>query len=922
MLLALLVIFLLNPLCLYSQGETAGISGQVTDAAGVGLSNAEIEIVNQETGLRRVTRTASGGRYLVDFIPPGVYSIKVASTDYLPEDHLTTLHVATHMEVDFTLLRMYEMQGEVIEADRPRETIIEPGVSGIADAEEINRLHYKRREYQNLAVLTPGVRRGSIAGVNVFDLDVVSISGRDASSVFFAVDGLDNNDFSAGLPAMEYPQESIREYRVGTHRGRADFGGSAGGFINVLTKSGTNTLSGSFFTYLKNEGMMARDHFMKSYGAVNPDLATTQFGTSIGGPIVQDQTHFFASYEGTRGEDEFLTVNTGGAFPDEERSYARPVTEDMFFIKLDHNLSLGKKLTLRYNQHNSMMKLLDTGGMTAIGSSRREDLDRYMVSGSYDWHLLQKLNTRFTGYYGHFRRLSVARNPGAPVLSFPSAVNGSSFSAPFDHTAEKIGVGGAVSFAGPGSASRHNIKAGFDYQRVNTTFMNDRLTNGAFVYQVDDPSAAPLFFRITMGDSSADMNRDVFSLYIDDHYTVNRRINLFLGLRYDVEKGMLKDYHDAPAFRFIRENYQALQSDLSRYFPELGLSDGYRTTESDLNNVAPRMGATYDLTGRGSVILRGGWGIYYDTTYDLFVRAVALQNSERPFLNYLVVRPGFSPDSIPDLGHLYDPSGDSADIAYLSPQLSTPYTHQSSIGVSLPFTEDLSLELDYVNSIGRNELKLRNINFKQDGTRLLSDQHGNITVLESIGISRYDALLLQLRNRFGKHLTAHIGYTLSRTKGTQDGYNTRAQDDLRPLAAVEFGPTRHDATHNLSMSVLTDILNMFEINSFITIESPRPYTIKTGGDENGDGFRNDMPEGVHRNSERGDWTFQWDLRISKFFEIGKYGRSELLLDILNVTNTVNFGNFYFDSQSSPSFGQPRKIFTLPRHVQIGLRHNF
>ena len=131
-LFSLFVIVLLSPLNLYSQGETAVISGQVTDAAGVGLTNAKIELVNRQTGIRRVTRAASGGRYLVDFVSPGVYSITVSSTGYLPEDHLTTLHVATQVEVDFTLLRIYKMQGEVIEADRPRETIIESGVSGHA----------------------------------------------------------------------------------------------------------------------------------------------------------------------------------------------------------------------------------------------------------------------------------------------------------------------------------------------------------------------------------------------------------------------------------------------------------------------------------------------------------------------------------------------------------------------------------------------------------------------------------------------------------------------------------------------------------------------------------------------------------------------------------------------------------------------
>jgi hypothetical protein len=817
---------------------------------------------------------------------------------------------------------MYKMEGQVVEAERPRDETMRSGISSVTDEEEISRLPYRRREYQNLAILTPGVKRGSVHTINVFDLDVVSISGRDGSNVAFSADGISNNDFSAGLPAVEFPQEAIQEYRVGTHLFDAEYGGSAAGHINALTKSGTNRWSGSFFSYLKTHDMVARDHFMRTLDTVKPDLTATQFGASIGGPIKINRTHLFAAYEGTRGKDDFLTVNTGGAFPDYEGAFSRPVREDMLLLKLNHNISMNKNITVRFNQQNSLMRFLDTGGPRTLESSRWEDLDKYLISAKYNWHRSQRISAQFTGYYGWFRRLSEPKNADASILRYPSAFLGSSVFAPFEHKAKKVGVGGTLSFSGLGGGGRHNLKTGMNYERIATTFLNDRLRTGLFSYVVDDLQSPAAFLMVTLGDSIADLNRDIVSLYVEDDFLVTDKLNLLIGLRYDVETGILKNYSMTPAARFIRENYDDLQGTLSANFPELGLNNGYKTLEADRNNLAPRIGATYDLTGGGRVILRGGWGLYYDSVYDLFLMGAFFQNSDRPNLTYIVPRPDFGPGEIPDLSDLYDPSGRGSNLSYLSPQLRTPYTHQSSVGAVLSVHDDVTLEADYVNSIGRNELKQRNLNFSTDEGRMLSNEFGNIIVLESIGVSRYDALLLKLRNRISDSFRTDIAYTLSRTNSSQDGFSTRPQDDLRPLNGVEFGPTFQDATHSLTVSVLSNLFQAIEVNSVIHIESPRPYTIITGLDENGDGLRNDMPAGVHRNSERGDWTFQWDLRVSKLFKYGKWGSSELLVDFLNITNTDNFGNFYFNTLTSESFGLPSKVFTPPRHIQIGLRHTF
>lgn len=916
-----LVVVLLWSSPLGGQTETAIVFGAVKDAAENAIPTTSLSLVNLETGIERTTAASDEGRYRFDLIPPGAYAVRAAAAGYEECEAVVELHVGTVLEVDLTLERLYEIRGAVVRAEKFRETELSAGVSSVIDEEELEELPYRRREYQNLAVLAPGVRRGNVSGIRVFDIDVLSISGRDGSNVEYTVDGTDNSDFASGIPLFEFPQEAVREFQVAVSGSGPEKGGSAAGFVNVLTKSGTNTWEGSGFTYFRDSGLSARDYFMREYGILKPDMTAAQFGVSLGGPIVRDRTHIFGAYEGTRGDDDFFTVNTGGAFPEHEASYPRPFREDLVLLKLTHGFAPGKELTVRYNQQNSFLERLDAGGDITLESSRWEDVDKYMLEGKYDWKASRRLATRFSGFTAWTRRLSEATNPGDPVLQFPSAYLGSNPFAPYEHTTFRLGVNGSFSLTGLGRGSRHTLTGGAGYERVNTTFLSARVMNGFFSYSVDDTSAAAVLFHIVMGDSVTDLGRNVYSLYLNDDWLATDRLSLSLGVRYDAETGIVTDYTGAPAVRFVRENYDALQDTLASCFPELGLADGYETLGPDIDNVSPRLRATYDLTGKGRVILKGSYGLYYDSIYDLTVRAIALQSSGRPLLGYSIRGPSFGPDDIPDMSGLYDPSGMGSDLIMLSPHLETPYTHQTSVGISFPLAGKISLEADYVNSLGRNELRQRNLNLTASGQRFLTPDYGNIIVLESIGRSRYDALLLQCAARIKESARLHLSYTLSRTRASQDGFDTRPQNNLEPLADVEFGPTIHDATHTLSGDVLVSIPWGFHLNSLVLVESPRPYTIYTGLDENRDGLRNDMPEGEHRNSERGDWTFQWDARFSKKI-LHRWGTSEFLVDILNVTNTDNFGNFYFNTLTSKSFGKPTKVFTLPRRVQIGVRHVF
>ena len=276
-----------------AQGASALVTGTVEDETGAVLPGATVTATNQESGVQRITVTDELGRYRLPALIPGVYQLtgQISGFETLTMTDIT-LQIGQEASLDFTLgVRSIE-ETVTVTGESP---LIETTKSEIAQAVtdlQIQTLPVNTREWINLAMLAAGVSQDNIRGY----YNNANIGGGSRwYSNAFVVDGVRNTWAEQGEPRQNFPMDSIAEFKVTQSLYKAEEGLASGGLLTAVTKSGTNTLTGSTFLYMRDKALNALGEFEDE----KPDFKRYQFGGSLGGPIVEDRTHFFFSYERT-----------------------------------------------------------------------------------------------------------------------------------------------------------------------------------------------------------------------------------------------------------------------------------------------------------------------------------------------------------------------------------------------------------------------------------------------------------------------------------------------------------------------------------------------------------------------------------------------------------------------------------------------
>lgn len=292
-----------SPLAFAQQSvTTATVSGRVEDTAGACVCGAMVAITNTDTKRKQIAVTDQEGRYRISHLPVGNYQMAVECPGFNPLNQQVMLTVGEALDLAITLSVADARESVSITTDVP---IIETARTQIAETilpQEIDSLPLNGRNYLDLALLAPVVSRtntGSnqrFAETSAVPGTGISIAGQRNLNNSFLVDGLSANDDAADLAGTFYTQEVIREFQVVTSGGIAEFGRASGGFVNVLTQSGTNAWRGRFYGFARNQRFDARNPL-----APHKDpLTQTQYGLSVGGPLRKERTFLFANFEQTR----------------------------------------------------------------------------------------------------------------------------------------------------------------------------------------------------------------------------------------------------------------------------------------------------------------------------------------------------------------------------------------------------------------------------------------------------------------------------------------------------------------------------------------------------------------------------------------------------------------------------------------------
>ncbi|MFL6232446.1 MAG: TonB-dependent receptor domain-containing protein [Thermoanaerobaculia bacterium] len=943
-----------------AQAQTTGgtLIGRVQDKSGGGpLPGANVTATQKETGLSRSTVTESDGTYRLPSLPVGSYTVQVELNGFATVTvENVTINVATQREinVDLSASTVSETINVVAEAPLVQTT---PAVGAVVDQKQLENLPLNGRQFANLAILAPGTSLAYNSDPTKPGQLTVALNGGIGRNVNFLVDGGDNTDDTIGGALQNFNLESVQEFNIQTQQYKAEYGRSTGGVLTVVTKTGTNHLSGAAWGFFRKDSFSEETETEKLAGSGKNALDRKQYGASLGGPIVKDKVHFFATYEKTDRKTSYTIV--APVLAENGQSFQVPFKDELLTAKITDNLSPKQYLQVRYGyQKNS-----DKYSATSLSAPDSLGTITNKYSSILAGHSLQigadSLN-EILFQYTKFNNL-ISADSNAPYLYFPSGAHrGQNINTPQATNQTKYQYKDDFSFTRTFGGRTNNFKTGINYIHEPTLSGDSTTgTTGQFSYAGDSLNSAITQITINGGFSGYNTPIDQYSVYLQDDLLASDRLTVNVGLRYDYWDGFDLDQRSNPIWQTLSTQTTYNESFLREFQGGRG-----GVLKNDKNNWAPRIGFTFDTRGDGKQLLRGGWGIYYDFPYTnatILFPALTVQSNFGTIYSFTdttgqgihnpngtLFRPGdpLPPNQLPGLA-----AGAPTEVA--SPNIATPYSRQASLGYSWQVNDWLGLNFEGV-SIDYRDIPYRfRANPVDPSTKTPTSpahrrfsQFGNFRLWVGNGKADYDGVNFSFRARATDKLEVLGFYTYSKARGnvlagadefrlTDAGYEPAfrgardvSANPLNPLCGVCVGPLNTDARHRVTLSLVYQAPWGINVSSMYRYRSATPFTYFTAADPNGDGFHFDLLPGDSVNSRRGHAFSQLDLRLSKIFNIGPVGL-ELIGEVFNLFNEKNPANYtvVFDNAGNPIGTKPTAFAGdlgqgEQRLAQLGVRIRF
>src|ERR1700722_12337159 len=299
---AFALVFAICP-ALHAQA-TGSFSGNVRDKSGGAISGATVSVTAQGTGLTREAKTDSAGHYLVPLLPVGLFTVRVDFTGFQStEAKDLNLQVDEARELDFSIVPATVVSTVTVSGDAVTTETTNPSLGQVITAQQVSQLPLNGRDFVQLATLTAGATAETNSGsffTSGTDSEVaargsfsLSVGGSRPNSTDWLLDGVDNNELTAGGVGVLSSIDDIAEFKVLTYSYSAEYGTRAGPTVLVTTKSGTNNFHGSLFEFVRNTDLDAKGDF----DTTTPKFNLNQFGGTFGGPILHNKLFFFVDGE-------------------------------------------------------------------------------------------------------------------------------------------------------------------------------------------------------------------------------------------------------------------------------------------------------------------------------------------------------------------------------------------------------------------------------------------------------------------------------------------------------------------------------------------------------------------------------------------------------------------------------------------------
>src|SRR5215831_11209745 len=383
--------------------NSASVSGRVTDPQGAVVPGAPVVARHMTTGSQSETVTDSQGRFRFPYLKVGPYEVTVHLQGFSAPTRKLTLTVGSAFDIAVAL-SVEKLEASVtVTGDATDLEAARSQIAATVTQAEVQALPMNGRQFLDLALLVPGVSPTNTASSQLF-AETSAVPGQGVSvgsqrnfSNNFIVDGLSANDDAAGLSGIPYGVDAVEQVQVVTSGGQAELGRALGGYINVVTKSGTNSPHGELYGYVRDDAFNAPNALT---GTTLP-MSQKQYGGSIGGPVTKNRTFYFANVEQRRLDQSGLvtipaatatTINArlaAAGYPGSLVTtgvYSNPVNSTNVFGRLDHQLSGADLFTLRYSEYDvASSNSRGAGGTSTPSASAGLDNGDRTVSAANTW---------------------------------------------------------------------------------------------------------------------------------------------------------------------------------------------------------------------------------------------------------------------------------------------------------------------------------------------------------------------------------------------------------------------------------------------------------------------------------------------------------------------------------------------------------
>src|SRR5918993_638734 len=787
-------VLLLLPRPVSAQERFGGLTGTVTDTSGAVLPGTTVTITNKVSGAVKSVVTSGDGLYTVQDLDPGRYSVTIELSGFakseIPDVAVSlgkTIKVDAQLKVG-DLTEVVQVSGAPQEID-VRSTLVAHNVR----EEEIDRMP-KGRSFQSIALTAPSVNSGEIEGG-------FQVNGASGAENAFTVDGVVTNSLVDGRSRQNTVFEYLQEVQVKTAGIGAEYGGALGGVISAVTKSGGNTFRGEGHYYYEGSPLAAGpvkrlvldpiDDVTVSYVQDNeqPDHRN-EIGGSIGGPILRDKLFFFASYSPRFANRTNTYLFNNGT---ETGEIQRKQTFTQAFGKVTYRsgrvTSSGSVLFTPTTSegtlpaYNGAARDVITSSFEAnsVNLDRGFEQQQVNTTGNVDVALTSSSFFSVRGGYFHDNYEDtgipnttnyIYQTSSVGVAGIPASVQGpiGTQNTPralivLNDTTKRGFVNADYNHAFSAAGS-HNLKGGFGWQKtINDA--NQEYPGGyvnifwdrSFTFGGSTPARGTYgYYEVNNRGVQGEAGADIYSLYVQDQWTIGNRLTLNLGLRTESET--------VPSFQ---QGVPAM---------EFGFGD----------KMAPRLGASYDVRGDGRFKIYGSWGRYYDwtkyelsrgsyggDTWQIYYRGLettdvgTLNLSNMPGSDIWVTPGSFRDRRVPNF--------DSTD-----PDIQPMRQDSTSIGTEYQLGSNMTLGLHYVhNNLSQTIEDIGAVDASGDETYIIGNPGRGLATLQfPSGATpegylvpqpkrQYDALEFTLNKRYANNYFWSASYVYSRLYGNYSG---------------------------------------------------------------------------------------------------------------------------------------------------------